>query len=473
MKTKRYLLLMLVCATSLLYGQSFINQKTDRTTNSNTISAHLSKGPHHPNHVQGKFINQRGTLLRSAAVEKLDSLVVEEREKVVFVYDQNGHLDEQILSTKWIVMGEWIPFVKIEYDFSPEGLLLEEIHYWWDSDLNVWALEYRDEYTYLPDGDLGEYIGYYWNDFTLAWERETRTTYTYLSDHRIDQTIDQQWNSGTQMWETNVRSTYHYDMADRLEEIIQDWYQPLDDDWLPFNREEYLFDTGDLPVEISNFSWDGLNEIWQPQSRINYSYNAKGELIIETSYYYESIDMAWIPEYQEASDYDEFGNQISTTFKTWDFSLDAFIPGNRRNFNYDTNTPIEDIQLPYTIVDLFSYNHKMLRISLYSYNNGMWEEDFFGDFYYSPVTTSIDTEFESDVQVYPNPASDLLILQIPASRTGGEVTLMHASGLTMLHQTISGEQTLIPINHIPAGMYVLHYRNDQGGVLNRTVFIHR
>ncbi len=60
-----------------------------------------------------------------------------------------------------------------------------------------------------------------------------------------------------------------------------------------------------------------------------------------------------------------------------------------------------------------------------------------------------------EIHVFPNPATDMLIIGTDDTWTGTSVHLMDATGRTVLQATISGQRTTVPLNGLAHGTYML------------------
>ncbi len=104
-------------------------------------------------------------------------------------------------------------------------------------------------------------------------------------------------------------------------------------------------------------------------------------------------------------------------------------------------------QVEYTYLDADVPSHKR------TYFYRLRQEDYNGDFTHSPII-SVDFQIATkEWQVYPNPVSDQLNIQLPKSVYGGFI-LYNQLGQEVGRWTINGEPTLhISVKHLPAGGY--------------------
>ena len=74
------------------------------------------------------------------------------------------------------------------------------------------------------------------------------------------------------------------------------------------------------------------------------------------------------------------------------------------------------------------------------------------------ATTNTNTVIAAnDVKVYPNPASDKIIIE---NLQGGKLQLMAITGAVLIDQEITGNKTTIGINEFPNGVYILKIINN-------------
>lgn len=407
--------------------------------------------------------------LRSGAVEKMDSLVVPDREKAIFTYDEHGHLTQFTYFYKSSAMDDWTPSFQQDYHFSPEGYLLEETYSVWSDVLNDWNNQFRDLYTYLPNGNPIEQISYTWDEVAMVWESSERFICSYISDNMIDQKDYYNWDSNSQTWNNYGRAVYNYDAMDRLKEIVFSIYNSMDAVWVPELRVAYFYNSDDLVEVFQTSSWEGT---WQPRGQTTYSYNSFGELIQETDSWYDIATMSWIPSSQDEYEYDANGNMISNTFLPWDLLSSTFVPEDRRVFEYDVNTLASDLYFPHIWDGDFIFNSKMIRIRIFDYEGGTWPEKFYGDFYYSPVVTSIMPVTVDDIRVFPNPAHNFVVVEMPTGIQHGELMLLNVSGQRVFQQKLQSEHTIIPVQYLPSGNYVLAIRYAHEEMTLRSLIIH-
>ena len=66
-------------------------------------------------------------------------------------------------------------------------------------------------------------------------------------------------------------------------------------------------------------------------------------------------------------------------------------------------------------------------------------------------------EQEDVLTVYPNPASNLLNINLPSDKLGGELHVLSLDGKTLMSHKLVDSQTAIDLNALPQGIYFCRY----------------
>jgi hypothetical protein len=77
------------------------------------------------------------------------------------------------------------------------------------------------------------------------------------------------------------------------------------------------------------------------------------------------------------------------------------------------------------------------------------------------------------LSMFPIPASDWLVLELPEGSPIGNVDIMHVSGSHVLSQRVSGHTVKLNVSHLPVGMYVLKWRPLNGHAVSSILSIQR
>ena len=89
---------------------------------------------------------------------------------------------------------------------------------------------------------------------------------------------------------------------------------------------------------------------------------------------------------------------------------------------------------------------------------GLYKPSVFDCDYLETGIESINNS--NNLSIYPNPASEILNISIAKEidLTNATVSLVDVSGKQVLNQLIQSTETVIHINHLPNGIYLLNVR---------------
>ncbi|MES2702717.1 MAG: T9SS type A sorting domain-containing protein [Bacteroidota bacterium] len=84
-----------------------------------------------------------------------------------------------------------------------------------------------------------------------------------------------------------------------------------------------------------------------------------------------------------------------------------------------------------------------------------------------PVVNSVAVTSTSKVSLHPNPATDLLTITTDGSYTS--FTITNSMGQTMMQQELGGAQSKVSVKALPAGVYMVSFKGEQGSRVERFV----
>ncbi|MBF9142548.1 T9SS type A sorting domain-containing protein [Hymenobacter properus] len=94
--------------------------------------------------------------------------------------------------------------------------------------------------------------------------------------------------------------------------------------------------------------------------------------------------------------------------------------------------------------------------------------DLDGTVAYSKVATVHVEATNQPIDLYPNPATDRLTLDLSATAAPCDVRLTNLTGQVVLTTTLAGGQAQeLPLTGVPAGLYLLHVRTAAGSTVQR------
>jgi hypothetical protein len=72
------------------------------------------------------------------------------------------------------------------------------------------------------------------------------------------------------------------------------------------------------------------------------------------------------------------------------------------------------------------------------------------------------TEFSTLAQIYPNPATDRITIDLPQISAGASVSIYNVNGQQMIGTELSQDKSQLDISSLPAGFYVVKVLSNNG-----------
>jgi len=76
---------------------------------------------------------------------------------------------------------------------------------------------------------------------------------------------------------------------------------------------------------------------------------------------------------------------------------------------------------------------------------------------------------EETSMLYPNPATDKVIIPIPAQYQKGKIALYNAAGVIVTNESIKGTEHIFNLADMPAGLYLVHLSNASGRMVMKVM----
>ena len=208
--------------------------------------------------------------------------------KTEYTFDLDGN-NTLMVSYRWDPgLNDWVLSSKSESTFDPEGKQTLMVSYRWDSGLNDWVLSSKSESTFDPEGKQTLMVSYRWDSGLNDWVLSSKTEYTYNAEGNPTLWVNYEWDSGLNDWVLSSKneSTYNAEGNPNLWAIYE-WDSGLDI-WIGSTKAELSFDPdGNITLE-AYYIWDsGLND-WIDEYKFEYSYDPEGNLTLKVYYTWDS-----------------------------------------------------------------------------------------------------------------------------------------------------------------------------------------
>lgn len=389
----------------------------------------------------GRLINARQpdiTKSAKAIKQRLDERIIEawndinsrwvNSGKFEYTYDAGGNLTMQVSSNWKESASAWVLNLKGEFTFDENGFKVLDIYNKWNDTISQWIPLSKYEYTFDANGNMTLHSWYDWDVNTSRWVADRNLEYSYDASGNVTLEATFLWEKSTSQWVPLIKKEYTYNPNGQMTlEIWSNWTQSTGE-WVFTNKYDNTYDAnGNRTLRLWS-RWEGhFNEWGGAIQKREYTYDLNGNPALQFIYYWTYSNRQW-----EGANKDEYAYDFT-------YGLSELIMPPLKKFIPDNSECIKNMPTDYII---------------YSYNSGTWVKDKKGTYYYSEIEILGVSEIEeSDVKVFPNPASEFMVFDIDDSSTSATVELFDIQGRKVLSQQLSGNKQ-VSIRHLDKGLYV-------------------
>jgi hypothetical protein len=210
------------------------------------------------------------------------------------------------------------PVVKVTHTYSKKGVLISEIH----DDLKGGASNGNDakiDYTYTPAGLVLTNLLSRWSVAANSWMGESLVEYEY-ENNLMARSTTSEWDSLSQNWKAKWRTDYVYDNTNTLSETVA--YKFENYAWIPDQRTYYGYDSAQAVKGTIVQKWNGGKRGWDNQSYYVQKLNTKGQ--VETEVHLSWSGKDWVVDLTFHYVYNELGQLIQILNDKREVMVDRF-----------------------------------------------------------------------------------------------------------------------------------------------------
>lgn len=299
-----------------------------------------------------------------------------------------------------------------------------------------------DSLKYDAQGNVSRIDGYQW--LNNQWKHTYYLEYTYNERGQI--TSRKNYNNFGGEWSLGGTYYFRYNSDGQLMRTVLDfaggWYDSC----------EYIYVNGRLDHYMYTLLWDGS------QTRCDYSYDNNGNLVEEAIYMdYDGYGQFSLYE-RYTNGYDESGNVTRRSYfnsANRELSRDEYTFEGRLLSNTYIPLTYDNIK-----PEVFNNRNTYWKSSYYIVDDNTMELEYLCDYYYNyGGFNDILAATEAKVNVYPNPAVDMVTVQI---QDGDNILkVFDMAGRCVKMQRINGTDVTLNVSSLAAGTYVVRTEGKQ------------
>lgn len=371
----------------------------------------------------------------------LDSLITFEDNdfKYVYCYNASMQLETELTS---IFFGEWYPYMKTDFSYNTDSNLKQKLFFELNFVTQQWDSAVKIDYLYDTNHFIEQETWYEYSDSLTQWFLKSKVEYSCDTTGNILTIIFSTWDTTNTSWAYITKRHYQYNTNNKISEYIQEEWDTVSNNWIFDEKHESIFDAFGSKIETIEYHY--VSNSWILDYKNEYIHNTQHYVVEDNRYHWDSGSGSWIQNnHKNEFLYDNIWNMIESNRLHWNDSSLVWEIDLRHLRIYDTNYDFNDLVLPihswvfsyiyysgiqphpYYDFDFITHLYSCMLLSFETKNwySNAWHTFDESQYYYSDHTVSI-SESESDfaVKIFPNPASNIVNLEIDNS-SNADLTL--------------------------------------------------
>lgn len=452
--------------------------------------------------------------------QKLDSLITEEYDeglgrwvnasKTEYTYNGIGNNTLLIRSVWNMVASNWTLSNKWETSYDANGNFIQDVSSEWDTGISKWIPGYKYEWNYDANRKYIQYTSSKWDAVSSKWTPISKSENTYDAQEYLILITNTEWNILSSKWIPSYKYESTYDTnGNEIMPIVSEW-EIVTSSWKATNKYERTYDTkgnGIMTIasewEIGTSSWkatnkyetnfDGngniiqyINSVWDLNKNL-WVINFKNEFTYDSNeniikkYIYDRTDVNYNADEEIEFTYDTYGNLIKeihriVTYDSKGNTEDWKIPEYKVETIYDNFYTSDQFIIPsdfifpwYVATEIYPEKHMINSYITYhspsqmssdDIEDSIWVFDVRGKLYYSSLNiTGINEITHGEIKIYPNPASDFILIDLDGNTLSILIELFDLQGRKLLSKRIGSNEKL-NMAGFKSGMYLYKLNMD-------------
>ncbi len=298
-------------------------------------------------------------------------------------------------------------------------------------------------YTYNGDGDLYRVIKFSYDDNANAWVKKYKTEYSYNDTSKLTDSIKQYvWDIVNSIWKNFTKKLYYYTPASGklyLDSVVYYIYDGTSEVWVPQAKHKYVYTSEGLVCDDYYYYFDKNTNEWVKSNWTTKSYT--DTLLQEKKVVFYSDDGSIQGKSKETYSYNEQNLLIERITYDYDFDKQEYVPHSQYLYQYNDDGLVTEYITKYWDRDL-----------------SQWKNAGKTEYYLSKKTYSGLAEAQLNIKVYPNPASDYVIVSGLDSRSKVELITLDGH---ILKRLTGQKRVILFLNGLEPGYYLIKvYRGN-------------
>ncbi len=319
--------------------------------------------------------------------------------------------------------------------------------YFYDTVANVWNNASKSVYSYNSNDQLTQRLSYSWNN--NQWTNSVKYDYTYDSNGLLIQKKYYTWDGA--QWVLNSQVDMTYDANGNLIEHLYSWNS--NNTFQPSYKQIFAYNSSNQLINKASYNYQTNINSWVPVDSNVLYYNA-GLLVNDTSFYWDNNSSIWMYNTLNSFTYNSNNDPLSYVTQKYDTLQQAWVNLMKFTVTYTLGQPIEKgiSPQPATFEGLKSIPDEF---KVYQWNNSSWLPLSKNKYFFSSYTewhiSNVETIFANNLEIYPNPATNYIVLDLNNQPTNIQIISMDGHMVKNFRTT----ENIIQVGDLPHGTYII------------------
>lgn len=337
----------------------------------------------------------------------------------------------------------------------------------------AWYTQDMTVHTYDAGNNRTMTIDYTYNTSTSSLQPMGKTTNTYTGGN-LTESMYQYYNTATSTYINQSKFIYVFAGGNMTEYRFELWDPTGAGAWTPYSRNTYTFDGNNNQLSQLMESWNNGSSAYENTSIAEYTYDANNN---QTSYIHRQwVSGAWQNGIRHIYLYDGANHMMADSNYQWNTTSSMYdlvdlstmhYTGNLRDTTIVRGIVSGNLDTVSRVVNTYNTLGQLTRWHTQNYTAGTWAYgtgNYDYKYHYNGFTGVAQTTAATiGVNIYPNPAQDMLTIQLSTKETQPyTVAIYNTTGaLVRQWQETGAARRILPVGDLQAGTYILTTGNGR------------
>lgn len=378
--------------------------------------------------------------------------------KIIYTYDSQYNLTNYLSLTRVSGSSSWQNSIQIIYNYDVLNHLVSSLQQNWKNKgrgIFAWVNNNQKFWTYDSLNRESNFLTQTWNVNKNKWVNSWQHDFTYDSMGNNTQILETTWNVSINSWSLSCHYINSFDSLNRvILSPIQMW---SDTSWINAAQTSFKYDAGGNKTSMLNQSWDLDSLVWRNSELDSSFYLSSNRIDKSLIKLWDGTKLEWYNQRQCIYDYDSLGNNTSILIQDYDTTNYHWFNNSKNVYEYDSlKTQISNATLNWDLGAENWSSGTLTKLTITYYDalkSGLIKQ--------SDQTVSEKQTAYSTPEVFPNPASDFVMIQnnVPID----EVQIFDLLGNKLIKNNYNDLTTIsLDIRTLKPGIYLMNVKDNTG-----------